>query len=834
MKIACIFRNFYERLVLDYPVIALTLIIISTAFLGFHAQSFRLDASSESLSLENDETLKYYRAIKARYGWDDYLLATYTPKNDLFAESTLKDLGTLRDSLKTLERIDTVTSILDVPLIESPPVTLQELSEETRTLETPDIDLTLAKAELLSSPFYKDLLISEDGSTTAVLVMFKQDQKLQQLITKQDRLREKELERNLTPEEASNLSETEEAYKRYNARAQKQQQEDIEAVRNILEKHKDNAEIHLGGVPIIIADSIDFIRSDLKIFGLAVLSLLIILLAVFFRSLRWIALPVLICFCVGVSVLGFLGLMNWPVTIVSANFISLLLIFTLSFCVHQIVYYRECVEENPESDQRTLVRLTMSNISVPCFYMVLTTMMAFGSLVVSDIRPVIDFGWMMTFGLATSFALSFTLMPALMMFMKPERPLSHHDFTEKITNFFARIIQNQGRLVLGGFGILILLSLWGLNYLYVQNRFIDYYKPHTEIYRGMEIIDHKLGGTTPLDIVIDAPQDFLDYQKEEAELMAEEGFSMPDEPPILNGYWFSDVTLEDTKNIHEYLNSLPETGKILSFYTSAQLLQKLDQEQVLDRFYLGVLYKKVPESVKALLFNPYISNDGNQIHFSIRTYESHEGLNRQELIDKIYTHLTTELGLAKDDVHLTGMVVLYNNVLQSLFHSQIMTLWVVFVTMFVMFLFLFRNVRIAMVAIIPNITITVFVLGIMGWFNIPLDIMTITIAAICFGIADDNTIHYVHRFMEEFKEHKNYRRAIEESHNTIGRAMYFTSMTIMLGFSILAFSNFVPTFYFGILTGVSMLVALLADIALLPLLLLLFKPMGKEQKNTAI
>lgn len=388
-------------------------------------------------------------------------------------------------------------------------------------------------------------------------------------------------------------------------------------------------------------------------------------------------------------------------------------------------------------------------------------------------------------------------------------------------------------MILAGFFAVIILSVWGMSFLYGQIRFIDYYKEDTEIYRGMEVIDRKLGGTTPLDIVIDAPQDFLEFQKEEEAMMSEDGFGVSESSPILNGYWFSGLLLEDIARIHNYLDGLPETGKVLSFHTTAQLLQGLGDVEELNRFFLGVLYSKLPEDVKGLLFSPYISNDGSQLRFSVRVFESTGKLDRQTLLEKIHNHLTTELGIAAEQVQTTGVLVLYNNVLQSLFRSQISTVGVVFVTMFVIFLLLFRNLKVAAVAIVPNITITAMVLGAMGWMNIPLDIMTITIAAICFGTADDNTIHYVHRMGREFKKHGSYERAIEQAHTTIGRAVYYTGITVMLGFSILATSNFVPTIYFGLLTAFSMMVALMANLILLPRLIMLFKPFGHPNPVTS-
>lgn len=824
------FQKIYEKLVFDKPVITLLSIFIVTTFFAFHAQNFRLDASSDSLSLKNDTAVKYYRYIRARYGSDDYLIVTYSPKKqDLFSEEVLSDLQGLKNKLMDLERIESVTTILDVPLIQSPPVTLEELSNNVPTLGQPQADLKAARQELINSPFYQDLLISDDAQTTALFINYEIDQTLETLLDARNALRERALEGDMSREERRLLKEAENTYSRYNAQFQDQWHSDIANVRAVLKQHEQTADIYLGGVPMIIADSIAFISKDLKIFGVGIIAFLILLLAFIFRRIQWVILPMAVCMCVGICVIGFLGLMNWPVTIVSSNFIALLLIFTLSFCVHQIVRYRECVRENPKANQRILVEKMVKTIGVPCAYMVFTTIVAFGSLVVSDIRPIIDFGRMMGVGLAISFIIAFTLFPSALMLLKPEKLSKEYDLTTKITLFFARLTQRHGKAILVGFFAFVILSVWGISQLYVQNRFIDYYKKDTAIYQGMEVIDRKLGGTTPLDVIIDAPKDFIQFQIEERELMEEEGWGTPEDGcPILDGYWFCESGTRDAAAIHNFLDELPETGKVLSFHTTAQLLQSLKDAKPVDRFYLGVLYNKLPEDVKDILFTPYISEDGNQMRFSVRVFESVEGLDRQALLDKIRQHLTTKLNLTNDQVHMTGMVVLYNNVLQTLFRSQIVTVWVVFIVMFAVFILLFRNIKVAAVAIIPNITVTMLVLGAMGWMNIPLDIMTITIAAIAFGTADDNTIHYVHRMMKEYKEHGHYWKAVERAHTTIGRAVYYTGITVILGFSILVFSNFVPTIYFGLLTAFAMAMALLANLVLLPLLMVLFKPMGKE------
>ena len=825
-----LFKRIYRSTVLDHPKIILAGVILATLFFAAFIPQFRLDASSDSLLLEGDKSLQYYRSIKERYGSDDYLVVTYTPEDNLFSGNSLQELGEMRDKLNQLERVQNVTTILDAPLINSPPVGIEEFQQNPPTLLSPQTNINLARKELLNSPLYSELLISKDGKTTAALVMFEQNQEWLELLEKRTKLREKERQEILSDAEKEQLEAIEREYANHSADQQDKQAQDIAAIRDITSQYKDNATIHLGGVKMIAVDSMEFVRSDLQTFGIAVLCFIIILLTLYFRKFRWVALPIVNCVTVGIIMFGFLGLVGWPVTVVSSNFISLLLIFTLSFSVHQIVRYREYHADHPDENQYKLVSESTLKIIIPCLFMVVTTIVAFGSLVVSDIRPVIDFGWIMSVGLGVSFLVSFTLFPSVLMLLKkPPVPDLSKDRTAKVTRFFAYSIERHGKPILVSFIVLILLLGIGISFLTVENRFINYYKESTEIHQGMKVIDEKLGGTIPLDIVIDAPADFMaEYQDKKQAYIAEQREENPDyqhTPLMADGYWLL-WPREEMIKAHQYIDAQPETGKTLSFHTTLQMAHALDP-LASNTIAMAAMKDKLPPTVRNMLFNSYVSPDGNQIRINARIYETDESLKRNDFINRISYHLKEEMGLG-DRVHVTGMLVLYNNVLQSLFDSQIKTIWTVFITIFVMFTILFRNPFTAAVAFLPNVTITIVVLGIMGWLGIPLDIMTITIAAICTGSADDNTIHYVHRFREELKKHGgDYWKAVHASHETIGRAMYYTSITIMLGFSLLMFSNFVPTIYFGLLVAFAMLLALLANLVLLPLLLVLFKPMGK-------
>ena len=825
-------ERIYERLVLGSPALVLGLTLLITLFFAWHSPSFQLDASADSLILENDQSLQYYRSVRSRYGSDDSLYVTYSPEGDLFDEAVLADLKTLRDKLAALENIKAVTSMLDVPLIESPPTTLTEISEQTNTIENGRGDIELARKEFTTSTLYRNLIMSPDARTTAMQVDFVDDDRYYELLDERDRLRTLEYEGTLDGAGKAALEAAEIAFYDYSKAVLDRQSEDIVAVRAILDEHRDNATIYLGGVPMIAADSIDFIRYDLVNFGTGVLAFLVVLLAVAFRRLRWVMLPMLTCSVSVVIMTGLLGLLNWPVTVVSSNFISLMLIITLSLTIHLIVRYREVRSADPEMAQYDLVKETLRSKFSSCFYTALTTIVAFGSLLFSGIRPVIDFGWMMAIGISIAFVLAFTLFPAVLVMLRPGEESEDNDFTTGITGMFASIIERFGKPTMAMFAVVLLLSFVGITRLSVENSFIDYFKEDTEIYQGMHLIDNTMGGTTPLEIIIDAPKEEEfedDFEDEDDSFLADLFDDIKDDIGITTtSYWFNEVNLEEAEAIHDYLDGLSQTGKVISIVTAVRMLETLNEGETVDDFFLSIIHKRLPEDIKTTLFDPYMSADGNQLRFSIRVFESDPNLRRDELITGIREHLTTEMGLAEEQVAISGMVVLYNNMLQSLFQSQIMTLGVVFFCIMIMFMISFRSIKLALIAIIPNIFASAQVLGIMGWLNIPLDIMTITIAAIVIGIAVDNTIHFVHRFSEEIAVDGDYWATVERCHGSIGMAMYYTAITVTLGFMILVMSNFVPTIYFGLLTGFSMLIALVADMMLLPLLLVLFKPYDRR------
>jgi uncharacterized protein len=824
----------YNQWVLEKPRVWLGVIALALLGFGFTATNFKLDASSDSLVLENDQDLKYSRKVNKAYGTDDFLVITWTPKTDLLSDESLTGLQSLKGDLLKVDRIEKVISILDVPLFNSPRITLSELTDNVRTLETEGLDKKQAAREFTESPIYSKLLASPDGKTTALLALYKRDDKYFDLLETRNDLREKKWDSKLTKEEAVTLKRVSFEFKQYLAEVLDRQAREVQQVRDILDQYRDRAEIFLGGVPMIATDMIDYIESDLSIFGIAVTTLMILVMWLFFRSKRWVLLPMLTCGIAVWMMVGALGGLDWRVTVISSNFVSILIIITISLTIHLTVRYGELYAENPDAKQADLVRDTVRLMFQPCFFTTITTIVAFCSLVVSDIRPVIDFGWIMTLGISLAFVIAFIFFPSFLKMMSPKSSVSGHDITKRMTTGVAIFALHHKNKILSLFAVLTVLACVGLTKVGVDNRFIDYFKDTTEIYRGMSVIDTQLGGTTPMEIIIDADQKFYDYLK----MLEQEKDEFEDDDPFAEhedkqeeNYWFHPNKLLEVEKVHDYLESLPEIGKVLSMGTTLKIVRFLNDDQVPEDYDLAVYRKVLPENARKSFLDPYLSKDANEVRISLRIEETDPRLNRGELIEKIKRHLVDNMGMAENRIRITGMAVLFDNMLQSLYTSQIATLELVFVAILIMFMLLFRRVYLALLAVIPNIFSAIFILGFMGWMDIPLDMMTITIAAITIGIAVDDTIHYIHRYQSEFKVHANYRNSVIRCHGSIGRAIYYTSITITVGFSILTLSNFIPTIYFGLLTGLAMILALLGDLLLLPLLIYQFRPLGPEHKK---
>ena len=824
-----VINKVYQNLVIRYPIGIIIFLVLILGFFSIHARNFELDASADSLILEDDKDLKIFRKIINRYDTKDFVIITYKPNEDLFSENSFKNIKNLKTSLENLENVDEVITLIDLPLLKVANVPLKKLNQDKiKRITDVGIDINLAKKEIIESPIFKNLIVSEDGQLTSLIVNLKRDEQFIELLRKKNDLRAKE---KLKTEEEEELKKILLDYDKKKSNLKKINHKNIDAIRKIIKEFSSTGEIHLGGVPMIADDMIEFIKSDLINFGVGVFLFIVITLVVVFREIRWVVIPLLNCFYAVLIMVGILGFVNWDVTVISSNFISLMLILTIAMNVHLAVRYKQLCSEMTNSKQSEIVFLTTQKMVWPCLYTALTTICAFTSLVFSGIKPVIDFGWMMTIGLSVTFLTSFILFPSILLLLEKKEGSFNDEGQSRFTGALAYLAKNHGNKILLLSGLLIVITVIGITKLKVENSFINYFKEKTEIYQGMKLIDEKLGGTTPMDVVISFKKEKVEVDEDttlsdDSELgMEDDFFDLGSETEInVEDYWFTSTKIKQIEKVHDYLENLPEIGKVLSLTSLIRVAEDLNEGKEFDPFELNIIYKKLPEKLKTNVVDPYISIENDEARINLRILDSSKDLRRKELIERITNDFKNKLDLKEDQFQIAGVLVLYNNMLQSLFDSQIKTLVFVMLGIAIMFIILFRSITLSVIGIIPNFIAAVSILGIMGLLKLPLDMMTITIASITIGIAVDNSIHYIYRFREEFKKINDYEQTIDICHMSVGRAIFNTSVTIIFGFSILVLSNFIPTIYFGLFTGLAMLIAMLAVLTLLPKLILVIKP----------
>ena len=790
--------QFYQNTILKNPKSIFVVLFLVLISFGYYSKDFRLDASSETLLIEGDPDLEHLKEITDRYGSKEFLVLTYTPNEPMVSDASINNLLSLKYKIQSLNWVHSVITLLDIPLLNNSDAPLQERLEGFKTLKDEEVDRERGFKEILESPVFRNFVISIDGKTSGIIVNIKKNKELEDIEKK-----------------------SKEEIEEYKDKIKKQNHQNILEIRDVIKSYENVGKIYLGGIPMIADDMMTFIKSDIIVFGIGVLLFIIATLWFVFRKIIWIIVPISSCFFSVLIMMGLLGLLGWKVTVISSNFIALMLILTMAMNIHMSTRFLQLRKKFEEKSSYEILSLTTGKMFWPILYTVLTTVCAFLSLIFSEIKPIIDFGWMMTFGLITSFLITFTLLPTLLSFVPNKNISLKEEKDSNITKFLGKLSLNNKNSIFGVTIIVIILSVVGISKLEVENSFINYFDKDTEIYKGMKLIDEELGGTTPLEVIIKFPKKEIKETSDDDEDFEDWG---DEEDANDEKYWFTKDKIDKIKSVHNYLDGLPEIGKVLSFSSIIDVATQLNNNQPLGTLEMGVLYSKIPDNIKTEIIDPYISIKNNEARINLRIIDSQKDLRRNDLIKKINYDLVNKIGLDKSEFKLAGVLILFNNLLQSLFKSQILTLGLVMIGIFGMFLILFRNIKLSLIGVVPNFIAAFFILGIIGLLEIPLDMMTITIAAITIGIAVDNSIHYIYRFKEEYAKIQNYEETLKTCHSTVGVAILNTSITIVFGFSILVLSKFIPTIYFGVFTGIAMLLAMISVLTLLPSLILKIKP----------
>ena len=797
--------------------LVISLVLALSVVFGYLSTKFSIDASAETLLLEHDPDLKAYRQIAKRYDSPGLLVVAFTPKDDLFSPKNLELIKNLSDELAKNDMVSSVISILNVPLLNSVKGGVTGILEHTPTLSDRDINISKAKLEFAKSPIYSGNLISKDLKTTAIALNLKQDDKFNELLNERNLLSQKESNGTITQAEKLKFQALVAEFKAYRDELRKSDHKNLEAIKTAIAKFNANDELFLGGANMIADDMISFIKSDLLVYGLSVLALLSFSLWLFFRQIRWIVLPMFICAVSAIFTTGIFGMFGWEVTVISSNYIALQLIITISTVIHLVVSYREFYARHPKYSQNQLIYLTLRDKFSPSFWAIFTTVIGFSSLMSADIKPVIMLGIMMSAGISVSLVLAFLLFGAINVNLKKLAPVRTFENSFKFTKYCANLALNSRKIIYAVCVLVVCFGVYGISKIKVENSFIGYFKESTQIRQGMQVIDTKLGGTIPVDVIVK----FKESEPKQEKTDEKDDFESEFENDAKSAkYWFNSYHTRVAEKIHDYLKEQNFVGNVSSLATLIKAIKELNNG-VSDDFLLAAMYEKLPLEYKKILLSPYVSVENDELRFSLRIVDSDPKLRRNLFLKELREGLAK---LTKNDnvsIEVVGMMVLYNNMLQNLLSSQVDTFGLTVAILFVIFCFVFRSIKLATIAIVSNLIPLCTLFGVMGFFGIPLDVMSITIAAISIGIGVDDIIHYIHRFKEELLT-KDVFESIKAAHASIGYAMYYTSFTIFLGFSVMITSNFIPTIYFGLLTDLVMVFMLLGALIILPSLIASF------------
>ncbi|ABG42650.1 conserved hypothetical protein [Paraglaciecola sp. T6c] len=791
---------FLANFIIRHAKLILVVFVLAGTLAAWSAQQFKIDASADTLLIKNNKMFVETQVVNERFSPQEFILVAYKPKNHaLFSQQTFNDIQQISSEFKDLPRVGGVTNILNVPLLSLSNELDPNLKPEQLTWQANRYSPDRMRQVFTDHPLFTDLLVNQDQTATAMQIVFKPNEELldiqSQIIA---------IQKGILQGENTELSEEDEQkIEALKAKAQPieeqlklTRQQEIKQIYQIIEPFKDDADLFLGGAYVLGQQMIDIIQSDLLLFGSAIGLAICLILFVLFRKIRWVVLPLLCC---GLSVLltvGLFGVLDFRATVISSNFIALQLILTLAVVVHLIVEFRQLEAADTESNQQDLLRQTFINKFKPCLYAGITTSVGFASLLFSGIQPVVSFGWMMIVAMGVSISSSLILFPAVLASFTRKGDSHEGRLSQWLVSGLSAFSLKRPTfivlttLVIGGGAI------FGVLKLDVENSFLNYFKESTQVRTELEFIDKEFGGSTPLDLIYTIPED---ERRDDLVMSAK--------------------TVQTLQKIQHVMRQYEATGNITSVVNFTELAKKVNQGKPLTEYELTVIYTLLDDSLTEQLLGAYFNPENQQLRISTRIQDSTENFNRAEFLQTLRDDLDM-LEIAPDSYSLTNLFVLYQDILQRLFTSQIMTLGLVFGALTLVLLVIFRSFKVAIIAVIPNILTTLVILGVMGWLAIPLDLMTITISAIAMGIAVDDTIHFVHRYLEELnKESNDSQQAVKNTFKSVGFALIYTTTIIAVGFSLLSFSDFVPSILFGLLTCLAMLLAFITDTTLLPVLL---------------
>lgn len=804
----------YEALVLRRPAFPILLAVAVTAWLGWHVAHLQVDSSTDSLFMEDDPQLRVYYLSRHTYGSDEYVVVAF-PTSDVFSEEGIRRVRELTAELGKIEGVGTILSITSVPLFRSakklPPlmVLMRTRNGKPMYLGDDDCDPEKARKEITSHRVYSRLLVSDDQKSTGIIVYLRIPPENQEL-EKRIYLLGDEIEAAERAGDAAKAAalraEREEKDAHFQVLEMKRKADRSRIVREcheIAERYGKGAiPFYYSGVPVLIEDVASYIYTDIFTFGGAVTAAFVVVLFVLYRRPRWVLLALGTCVLTVAWTLGAMVIAGKKITLVSSNLSSLLFIIAMAHSLHLIRRFAEEQEEHPDRTDRENLLAAVKHLAGPCAFTMAAMIGGFSSLVISDIDPVRSLGIFMSLGVVLGYAATFVFLPAVLSALPPKKALPDRiwDGTWMLTAF-ARVTEKLPRLTTAFAVIVIALSVWGTLLVKVETRLIDYFNPKTEVHQGLTFIDQNLGGTTTLEVLLESGTE---------------------------GYFTQAENLEKVRRVRAWLADRPEVGKVVDVTSFVDELESL-LGATKDRPYPAPPAEAIGQlknAIGAATLRGYLREDASGVRIFVRMRETSERMDRQGVIEGLREFLREDPAYADLSPEVTGVFVLYANMIQSLIYEQV---WIVLLgfglicgVMFV----LYRSIRVGFISVIPNIMHILFILGSMGFCGIRLDIITIMVASVSMGISVDCAIHYLCRFRVELPRRGDYVEAMRRSHMTSGKAIFHTSLAVILGFCTLIFSNFLPTVYFGILTALAMASALFSCLSLVPIALLRMQPLS--------
>ncbi|MBI2930102.1 MAG: MMPL family transporter [Planctomycetes bacterium] len=793
------------------------------AWAGTLLPDFSVEAGTDVLLNEDDPDLAYYNESRADWAYDEYVIVCCHRKEGWFSPEAMALLRDFTDRLERVPHAKTVLGITKVPLLRNVPGALLPVPV---TLVDPKgeldarVNLEKAKKELLGHTQAVGNLISANGQDTSILVYLDLPEDI--VVTEPERMRL--MARREDAEAQKRLHEVvEPRFKAGKVELNRRREMFVNVIRELAREWspKFDEPVRLSGLSHININLLEHIRSDLSTFGVASFALFTLALLLIYRRPRWVALPMVACALPVVVILAVMVSADRKVTVITSNLPVLLFVLMLPYSVYFVERYRERRTLYPDEDPKVSTARAPMEIWIPCLYSCTTTMAGTASLMTSGINPVRTFGLMMTVGMAMGLATIMLFLPSAHLSL-PGVTVTGAGAASELGGPLKALVAlclRRPAVVLGASVALLAVSIWGATRLKVETKFIDYFRPSSEIYQGLDYIDNRMGGTTPLEVILEsdvkrrlecetcakvvAPAD-LDGEKK-----CRACGKKPKERP---GFFETPAGLAAIEAVGRFFDTVPETGNVRSFKTLVDEVRKAVKmkEEPLIRTVASMAKEQAAE---------FCNRDFSVSRVLVRMKETAPTLNRNRILAGLRVHLASlqEKELKGVRARPTGIFLLYANMLNSLIESQKDTFLMVVGAIFTMLCVLFRNPLLAAIVLVPQVLPVFVVLGVMGFAGVPLDMVTVMIASVAMGVGIDAAIQYTVRYRIELAATGgDVAQAIRRSHATIGRAIMIATSIVFTGFVILALSRFVPTMYFGLFTGLAMLMGLLASLTALP------------------